>query len=973
LSISEGYKIISEIVSIEHVWWDGNSINEFGFDDGKDYAYKDTKNNKKLTDTIVKDEDGNIIPPSKRFNYRSDTLFQKAPPIDSDSFKAIFKDTKAVNNDGTPAILYHGSPIKNLEFLDNSNQLKVNGGEEGYTYATDSYEAADGFAYEQLPGSSSFTYVPGKRGQIYEVYFNIKNPLDFRSLTSTDIENIKDAARKYGPFGETVASTLDDFINKRNSKYSLQFIKRMAEDIVNHLEEYGYDGLITELDNKGNLEYAAVSPSQVYLTQTESFHEDNSFDDIDNFNTSSTLYQLSEEEKRTLLEARKSDVKTAIENYYWVPTEILTEYAGEEWADNEINFREHLRNFPWALEEARKFMNTVDENGNYPVVEDFLDYIKEQQTLDPEVGDYQWILEDELWYKRIYEYAKIKSPDELDRQFVRYFTRSNEMLLSLGNRLKGYVDVNPIGRRSNRRKDKGVILSYKWGSFKGVSTIVKRLKPDSPQSEFDRAKSLVIANPRPYRKALMIVDEADSRVQGFRGFSDSDGSRDAYYESLGEELAEALNEPILLNEMTDRETAQLLRTTDDKKIKFDAREKLATRSGVIALERQADAELKSLSDQFELKTDSLKRELERLKLNYRITAKRYNEQLKEAKEKSSLVPKLKRDLADRRGRVAQLWSQLSELKKENKKLLKESTANQRREESRKLREKIDDLIDRVKRSTKFTDSTMDVSFAGLFSWVRQRLGLEGVYEEEFISAPWELKPEILTDYIPAEVMNYLNHKVPLDKLPVKVMEELIVGLRIMARDARVQQNKRVVEQGARRDSIQLAYYRQSIGKSPEMNSNSSVSYLLAENLAGESGKANNRGFGKDVKTANAWFMKIQRLARMLDGNTEGVLYDLLVRATYLNQKNEFSNADERIEREYVKRKELKISDESLQQDLYTYTPVVSDNAGKFDSITLTRDQVIGVYIFAKHEVSRSKLLDKVIGNKMTELQISEAI
>ena len=70
-SIPEGYKIISQRVSLKNLWWDGNSIAELGFDDGKDYAYKNTKNNRKLIAPVTYDENGNVIPLSQRFNPRN--------------------------------------------------------------------------------------------------------------------------------------------------------------------------------------------------------------------------------------------------------------------------------------------------------------------------------------------------------------------------------------------------------------------------------------------------------------------------------------------------------------------------------------------------------------------------------------------------------------------------------------------------------------------------------------------------------------------------------------------------------------------------------------------------------------------------------------------------------------------------------------------------------------------------------------
>lgn len=72
--IPEGYRIISQQALLKNLYWDGNSIAELGYDDGRSYAYKNTKNNRKLTDVVTRDDDGNIIPLSKRFNARKDDV-----------------------------------------------------------------------------------------------------------------------------------------------------------------------------------------------------------------------------------------------------------------------------------------------------------------------------------------------------------------------------------------------------------------------------------------------------------------------------------------------------------------------------------------------------------------------------------------------------------------------------------------------------------------------------------------------------------------------------------------------------------------------------------------------------------------------------------------------------------------------------------------------------------------------------------
>ena len=64
------YRIIEDEVPATQLWWDGNDANEFGFDDGKEYKYKNAKNNRKLNDLITYDDEGVVIPPSKRFNSR---------------------------------------------------------------------------------------------------------------------------------------------------------------------------------------------------------------------------------------------------------------------------------------------------------------------------------------------------------------------------------------------------------------------------------------------------------------------------------------------------------------------------------------------------------------------------------------------------------------------------------------------------------------------------------------------------------------------------------------------------------------------------------------------------------------------------------------------------------------------------------------------------------------------------------------
>ena len=76
----DNYRIIEQKVSVDEIWWDGNDIAEWGYGNeqdyvqDKDYAYKNTKNNRKSLDAVTYDNDGNIIPLSKRFNEAVDDV-----------------------------------------------------------------------------------------------------------------------------------------------------------------------------------------------------------------------------------------------------------------------------------------------------------------------------------------------------------------------------------------------------------------------------------------------------------------------------------------------------------------------------------------------------------------------------------------------------------------------------------------------------------------------------------------------------------------------------------------------------------------------------------------------------------------------------------------------------------------------------------------------------------------------------------
>lgn len=91
------YRIIEDEVSVNDLWWDGNDSREWGFDNGKGYKYKNVKNNRKSDDLVTRDDKGNVIPPSKRFNQRkADERYQKTgTPLTPNSAEVALRDAIA--------------------------------------------------------------------------------------------------------------------------------------------------------------------------------------------------------------------------------------------------------------------------------------------------------------------------------------------------------------------------------------------------------------------------------------------------------------------------------------------------------------------------------------------------------------------------------------------------------------------------------------------------------------------------------------------------------------------------------------------------------------------------------------------------------------------------------------------------------------------------------------------------------------
>lgn len=178
---------------------------------------------------------------------------------------------------GFKGTLYHGSPETDIKEFDISRAGRNTQSGEKLIYFTDSKQMAEDFSYERLEGSSKYFQLRGKKGRVYEVDVEMKNPLDFRNLSDTDIDNIL----KLDIDGILTKETVKMYAEKNH-----QLLKAGLELTSASLTELGYDGLIANTGKAGHnsYEYAVVDSKQTKIRKSAPGSVAKTFDDILKFN-----------------------------------------------------------------------------------------------------------------------------------------------------------------------------------------------------------------------------------------------------------------------------------------------------------------------------------------------------------------------------------------------------------------------------------------------------------------------------------------------------------------------------------------------------------------------------------------------------------------------------------------------------------------------------------------------------------------
>jgi hypothetical protein len=108
----------------------------------------------------------NIIPYIKENITPDNKLYQETDQTETEAFKKWFGDSKVVDEEGKPLVVYHGSRKTDIEIFESgkSGTRGINEETEGFFFSP-IREAADNYAGTKY----------GK-GKVYPVYLSIKNP-----------------------------------------------------------------------------------------------------------------------------------------------------------------------------------------------------------------------------------------------------------------------------------------------------------------------------------------------------------------------------------------------------------------------------------------------------------------------------------------------------------------------------------------------------------------------------------------------------------------------------------------------------------------------------------------------------------------------------------------------------------------------------------------------------------------------------
>ena len=414
------YRIIEQDVDLEDIWWDGNEIAEWGYDDQKESVYKNTENNRKLYE-ITYDKDGNLIPLSKRFDENNpDILFQK---------------------------VYHGTPY-NFEQFSTEN---IGTGEGAQSFGWGLYftnqEGIARFYADSLTNSSKRITLSAKKDFLKSRKASLKQVEDKEKYEARILKNINHfnkelkQARKENDESQIkfYEGLIDDSYKQLDEKERLSLVESFKKDIENTTQEI--KELEKSMKNNRNL-YTVEIPDDGYLLWDQEYKAkdlqnikkalyDRILDEYFGGDKDSAQYEV---------DAIFTDEITGEEIYHSIQHELGSDkaaslflaelgYVGIDYPAHTIagNPVEGERNYVIFNDEDAKIVNHMffqteaelqDEAKTFDTWQEFMEYCEVMHSMDdvsPIPSD-----ADALWYQSYWETSHgIQTEQEQNEQTVQ--------------------------------------------------------------------------------------------------------------------------------------------------------------------------------------------------------------------------------------------------------------------------------------------------------------------------------------------------------------------------------------------------------------------------------------------------------------------------------------------------------------------------------------------------------------------------
>ena len=631
---------------------------------------------------------------------------------------------------------------------------------------------------------------------------------------------------------------------------------------------------------------------------------------------------------------------------------------------------------------------------------------------DEDFGEEEQALSDS-WLERIYSYSKALSSKERDRQFANEWTSSEDKTLELARTLANYSDAffkpKPKSRSGGYWYTKNVWGAFKGVSTKllrlndGTGFRGKK-QGRSSSSEIQEVQNLIRQNPRAYRNAYTTVMMAESRAGQVKAGmqtgigSDADWMR---FEMIDDDIAQELERI----EAESEEATATRKAGVDYKTKYeDLKRKM--RDAQRDLEKANEglktsvANLRSQLDLARANESALRNSIAEAEKDIASAEKEYSdlierlggkiealeEQNAEYRERARKARQLEKQLEERRARVEELRSQLTGANREVRRLTNAVSARDRYIEAKRASDYRNKRIRQILSATEFNPSTLDASFEESLNWVaglfeRDEEVMEGrrtvseliavlkrdiemadLNGEDVTEKRQQLielqrkKKESAWKEPPAQLASYLpeGYVLRADNRPsmwsAQELDVLLGALRLMRADARQMLEQKQNERMNRLNEVSYGYFRQAFGRDADMDEEGEMSSsALRDDLLANIAEKDFNPVKERYLSYHLYKAKIQRLARLIDGDREGVVYDWFVRRNYDCQTNELRGINRRLDLGDTVWSELGLKNGELSKEGFKGT---KENGTPY---SLTRGQMIGVYVYSQSQLGYEKL------------------